>query len=286
MPKKYRNNATFFILDWDTHNHRKVKMIRSKFGLQGYAVYVLLLQMLTHADGVEMTDSPEEIECLAADFGCPEDIVRGVLDVCYKNGLLVKEGSLFYAERLKTKLEGINKKRKDERERHWALEPNNSKTDILGTKSSESGVGLEPNNSKKVDFGTKGGEIREDKIREDKNSWGGRQKKRSELKPFVPPSEQECIDYFTEKGYTDPEYLGTKFWNHYTDRDWFRGDVQIQRWRSVANIWVINENKGGKFKTNSGGATRENRSVSTVQARAQFENSPAEFERIAAINSR
>lgn len=78
---------------------------------------------------------------------------------------------------------------------------------------------------------------------------------------FVPPTEQQCIDYFTAKCY-NPKNPGTwfpdrckdeatSFYNHYnTSADpgtgqWFQKSGQkIRNWNAAANQWISREKKG------------------------------------------
>jgi len=119
MGRKAKNNATWFRLDWDTHNHRKIKVIRAKYGIEGYAVYILLLQLLTHADSTEYADDSTEIMLLAADWGTTPEVVRGVLDIAYELRLFeLTDDGYFFAERLKENVAELNNKRDRDRMRY------------------------------------------------------------------------------------------------------------------------------------------------------------------------
>ena len=50
MARPIKNNADYFTHDSQMRNHRKIKALRYKFGLIGYAVYNMLLEVLTNAE--------------------------------------------------------------------------------------------------------------------------------------------------------------------------------------------------------------------------------------------
>ena len=64
MARPRKNNAEYFSHDADMRNHRKVKAIRSKYGMQGYGVWCMTLETLTDCDNFEMTLDQIELEVL------------------------------------------------------------------------------------------------------------------------------------------------------------------------------------------------------------------------------
>ncbi len=65
-------------------NHRKVKAIRTKFGIEGYALWSMLLEYLTGSDGHVFEYSDAEFELIGGDFGVSVETIRGVVDYCIK----------------------------------------------------------------------------------------------------------------------------------------------------------------------------------------------------------
>lgn len=61
----------------------------------------------------------------------------------------------------------------------------------------------------------------------------------SPTKKFIPPTLQECIDYFIEKGKAGMD--GEKFFYHWDGLNWFKGKTKIVKWKSAAATWILND---------------------------------------------
>jgi len=84
MARPTKNNADFFGHDHDMRNHRKIKAIRAKFGLVGYAIWSMFLEVLTGAEENRWTYNELETELLAGDFGVSVTEIRDLLDYCVR----------------------------------------------------------------------------------------------------------------------------------------------------------------------------------------------------------
>lgn len=82
---------------------------------------------------------------------------------------------------------------------------------------------------------------------------------------FKPPTEQECIDYFTKKAYNPKnpgswypdrcQREGSDFFNFYTGNGWVQGkNKPIRSWPHAANMW-ISRAKSGEFSAPMNGHT-------------------------------
>lgn len=91
-PKKY--NADYFPHNNDMRNDRRCKALRSKFNLEGYAVFVMLLEALTGANHFQIEDNKMELELIAGDIDIDSKKLNAILEYLVKLGLLVKEGDL------------------------------------------------------------------------------------------------------------------------------------------------------------------------------------------------
>lgn len=59
---------------------------------------------------------------------------------------------------------------------------------------------------------------------------------------FIPPTLEECIAYFAEKGSTDVE--ARKFFLFYEGKGWKVGRNPMQKWRSSASGWILRNSTG------------------------------------------
>ena len=82
--------------DVGMRNHRKVRVLRQKFGHMGYAVWCYLLETLAARDGFCLDFDEVEQESLAVDFEMSTDDLKAIVDYCVRIRLLsLVDGRLF-----------------------------------------------------------------------------------------------------------------------------------------------------------------------------------------------
>lgn len=106
-----KNNASFFGHDHDMRNHRKIKAIRARFGIMGYGVWAMFLEVLTESERNRWYRNEMETELLAGDFGVSVAEIRDVLDYCILLELLFDENGFLYSRSLDEKLRPVYEKR-------------------------------------------------------------------------------------------------------------------------------------------------------------------------------
>jgi hypothetical protein len=111
MPRPPKNNCDYFPHDRDMRNHKKVKAIRSKFGISGYAVWSMMLEYLTGNDGNVFEYSDMEFELMAGDFGVPATEIRSVVDYCITLEMLFNSNGFIRSESLDDRLAPVYQKR-------------------------------------------------------------------------------------------------------------------------------------------------------------------------------
>lgn len=107
-PKNYCDS---FLHDNDMRNHRKIKALRTKFGITGYAIWCMLLEHLTGEDGNVFEYSDVEVELLAGDFGVTVTELRDTIDFCIMLQLLFENDGFLHSQSLDERLEAVYKKR-------------------------------------------------------------------------------------------------------------------------------------------------------------------------------
>src|SRR3954464_15805875 len=113
MARPIKNNADYFPHNNSLRNDRRCKALRSKFNLEGYAVFIMLLEILTNANHFQFENNKMEMELIAGDIDIDSTKLNAILDYLIKLGLLVKEGDLIKApilEELKKILSDIREK--------------------------------------------------------------------------------------------------------------------------------------------------------------------------------
>jgi len=111
MARPAKNNCDYFPHDAGMRNHKKVKAIRSKFGVMGYAVWSMLLEYLTGNDGNVFEYSDLEFELMSGDFGVSATEIRIVVDYCISLEMLFNHNGFIKSESLDERLAPVYEKR-------------------------------------------------------------------------------------------------------------------------------------------------------------------------------
>jgi len=128
MARPIEEGASWFPHDFDMHLDRRVRALRAKHGLVGYAVYVMTLEVLTDSRRFEVADTDEELAMLAADFDVEPATLVAIIDTCASLGLLQREDGYLRCKRLAERLEPVMEGRARARERMKVIrrKPNSS----------------------------------------------------------------------------------------------------------------------------------------------------------------
>jgi hypothetical protein len=111
MARPIKNYCDYFPHDRDMRNHRKIKAVRTKFGIEGYAIWSMLLEYLTGIDGNVFEYSEPEFELIGGDFGVSVETIRLVVDYCLKLELLFLKDGFVNSESLDERLKPVYIKR-------------------------------------------------------------------------------------------------------------------------------------------------------------------------------
>lgn len=111
MARPIKNYCDYFPHDRDMRNHRKVKAIRTKYGVVGYAIWSMILEYLTGIDGNVFEYSDVEFELMAGDFGVSATEIRDVIDYCIKLEMIFLNNGFINSESLDERLKPVYEKR-------------------------------------------------------------------------------------------------------------------------------------------------------------------------------
>lgn len=120
MARPIKNNAEYFSHDADMRNDLRIKAIRNKFGLEGYAMYCILLECLTDADNFVLKYGVSDAELLAADMGVNPMQLKKAIEYMLKINLLqsfkTNTGQVYIkCDTLVKRFSGLLSKRKRDR---------------------------------------------------------------------------------------------------------------------------------------------------------------------------
>lgn len=111
MARPTKNHCDYFPHDCGMRNHKKIKAIRSKFGITGYSIWCMLLEHLTGSDGNVFPYTDLEFELMSGDFGVSATEIRSVVDYCILLELLFNKEGFVNSESLDERLLPVYEKR-------------------------------------------------------------------------------------------------------------------------------------------------------------------------------
>jgi hypothetical protein len=111
MARPKKEYCDYFSHDRDMRNHRKIKALRTKYGIEGYAIWVMFLEFLTGNDNNIFEKTDIELELLSGDFAVSKTDISNVIDYCVKLGLLIENEGIVYSESLNERLQYVYNKR-------------------------------------------------------------------------------------------------------------------------------------------------------------------------------
>lgn len=132
MPRPIKKNADYFPHDKDMRDDPKMKAVRGRFGLEGYAVYNMLLEILTDAEDFKIFWSDLDVEIIAGDVGISSERLIEIVDFQVKLNLFQKkiidvDNVILLSYRHRERFSGLLSKRKRQRDRDIDSENTQSK---------------------------------------------------------------------------------------------------------------------------------------------------------------
>ena len=187
MARPTKNNADYFSHDADMRNHRKMKAVRAKFGLEGYAVWNMLLEVLTDAEHFVLDIDEVEIELIAGDFGIEGDTLSEMISYFIRLKLLEQQNGTLTCASLIERMQPLLDKR--ERQKNYAESKKKRKNNNNQVNDVENSVTDVENTQSKVKYSI----VKESKVKESK---GFLKQKKNQISPDE--IEQSLRQYFNE----------------------------------------------------------------------------------------
>jgi uncharacterized phage protein (TIGR02220 family) len=169
MARPRKLNADYFSHDADMRNDRKIKALRSKFGLAGYALFNMILEVITDSDYFQIKLDEIEISLLSADFGVTEEKLRDFLDTCYRLGLLTLNNGILICEKLNERFALLLDKRG--KKRQWMQENQDIQEGVLDVQNPS-----KTNYEEVLDIQNPQSKVKESKVKESKEEKKEKQK--------------------------------------------------------------------------------------------------------------
>ena len=118
MARPQKLNADYFSHDTTMRSEMKIKALRRKFGIEGYGVYVMMLEIIAGSDYFEYVIDDDDIvawEIFSGDIDIDLDHLKNILEYMQILGLIIREGNKFYSHGLKKRLQQVVQKRGNSR---------------------------------------------------------------------------------------------------------------------------------------------------------------------------
>ena len=80
MARPKKNNADYFSHDNNMRSDSKILALRRKFWVEWYAVWCMLLEVLTESDWFKTKVDTLSIELLSWDFGVETNILKSIIE--------------------------------------------------------------------------------------------------------------------------------------------------------------------------------------------------------------
>ena len=223
MARPLKNSCEYFPHDAGMRNHKKVKALRVKFP-NGYAIWAMLLEYLTANDGNEFENSDLEYELMAGDFGFTVEEVKAVVEYCIKIEMLFNANGFIYSESLNERLAPVYIKRGKAKELSAKQRRTNGRFCNSNTDTSDVSVTETPQSK-----------VNKTKL--------------NKSKEFKPPTVDEVVSYFSEKGYK--EEIARKAHEYYDTAGWEDSEGKpVKNWQQkMIAVWFKDEHKTPVFGT-------------------------------------
>jgi len=140
MARPIKHNADYFSHDCNMRNDMKIKALRRKYKNTGYAIYTMMLELLTENDYFEIEWNELSIELLTPDFDIDADELTEIIDYCIKLNLFQFTNGYLHCNKLTERLE------EDVLSRRKGYSINNSKRmKLIQQKPTNNGVNVNIN---------------------------------------------------------------------------------------------------------------------------------------------
>lgn len=151
MPRPIKNNADYFPHDADMRNDTRIKALRRKFGIEGYGIYCMLIELLTDSDFFQFKNDSLSIELLSGDFDIDPEKLTAILQYLAQLDLIqiATETNVITCKSLDKRMEALLSKRKRDRDGVFAGE--NTQSKVKESKVKESIVLMPQQKNEKTD---------------------------------------------------------------------------------------------------------------------------------------
>lgn len=219
MARGNLKDAYYFSHDSNARNDEKIMAMRSVYGLPGYAMYFMIVEILREQSNYKIKDGKYTCNTLAMQMQCKnEEVKKFIEDCCEEFELLKRKDGFIYSESLLRRMEIVDstsEKRRKASETRWS----NANVMQMDSKCNANEIQML---SKEKESKVK--EIKEKEIKE---------------QYIIPPKPDWVSDYCKERnnGITASEFI-----DFYESKGWVVGKSKMKDWQAAIRTWEKNRN--------------------------------------------
>ncbi len=205
MARPQKNNLDYFPHDNGMRNDRKIKALRAKFGLTGYAVFNMILEILCESELLVINWNETEAELISGDLNIDSGELTQIMEYLFHIKLIQKANGCIFCKQLDERSKTVFDKRTHDLD---SLRVDNginvTKNHITDTESTQSKV------------------------------------KKSKVKKsiVIPPKIEWVTEYCKER---NNNVDSNRFVNHYESKGWMIGKNKMKDWQAAVRTWEKNE---------------------------------------------
>lgn len=112
MGRPLKNNAEWFNHNANDRNSKEMRAIRSKYGIEGYGVTLMLLEELCNSEFFQIENTSLNIELLSGDFNIKPELLSEIISYLVTIQFFTCENNFIRCAELTNRLQGLIAKRK------------------------------------------------------------------------------------------------------------------------------------------------------------------------------
>lgn len=245
MARPQKNGLDYFPFDVDFFSDRKIKRLRSRFGVKGIAVYIYLLCEI-YRIGYQINYNEDLVLDISDELNLSENATTEIIDFLLSRGLfdetLAKSDKVLTSKPVQLRYQEAKKgaKRAIEVEgRTWLLEPEKTCASIQvhhpDSFSEKKQNNSEKNQNNSQNYITKERKEKESKVKKSNSV--------SESDAAFPPSLAEVQSYATGIGtHESAVQIAEKFYSYYQKTGWkTKNGTPITDWKGTLHHWLNTE---------------------------------------------
>lgn len=207
----------YFSHDSNARHDPKISALICKYGVAGYGMFWILIEMLREADEFKLPLKKYIWNAIAMQMQCTPDATENFVKSCINEyELLTSDDQFFWSNSLIKRMQKrteISEKRSNSAKKRW-LDANAMQTDANAMQSCA--------------------------LKESKGK---------ESKVFIIPTIEQITEYCnTRKNNVDP----IRFYNHYQSKGWMIGKNKMKDWKAAVHTWENSDNTPHTTNKNAG----------------------------------